>query len=172
MKQSNKLLFVLAGIFYLLIGLLLFVNPIGNLVSLSWLLSLGLFISAISSIVNYFTMPQAFRHSIYLVEGVLNALIALYLITRGFAVLPFVIPSVLGIWLIFEAIVIFSKGSLLNFIFPIIGSSVTWVAILAFLLGLILIINPLGAGVFVMYVLALGFIFEGISVIAEAFREK
>ena len=50
-----------------------------------------------------------------------------------------VIPTIVGIWLIVEAIIAFFKGNRLGLIFPIIGSNITWVALLEFLLGLVIL---------------------------------
>lgn len=172
MKQSNKLIFILTGILYILVGFFFFVNPVENLVSISWLISLGLFIGAIASLIHYFSLPKAFRHWIYLLEALVNAFIAFYLFTGGFAVLPVVVPTVIGFWLIIQSIIIFFKGQRLGFVFPIVGSSVVWGSVFAFLLGLVLVLNPLGTSVFLMYLIAFSLIFQGIGTIVEGFRKE
>ena len=89
----------------------------------------------------------------------------------GFVTLPVVIPTIVGIWLIVEAIIAFFKGNRLGLIFPIIGSNITWVALLVFLLGLVILFNPVATGVFVVYVIAFSFLVTGFTYIIEAFRK-
>lgn len=171
MKSSHKLFSAITGILYVLIAILIAVNPVDYLVSISWLISLGLLVSAISSLIGYFTMPRELRHSIYLLDAIINLIFAFYLFTRGFAVLPFVVPTIIGIWLIFQAVVLFIKGRRISFVLPFFGSNVTWAAVLALLLGLVLVFNPLGTSVFLMYVIAFSFLTSGISNLIDIFRD-
>lgn len=171
MSSSNKLFSILTGIAFIIIAITMMVNPIDYLVNLSWILSLGLFISAISSLINYLSLPRELKHPIYLLDVIVNVIVAFYLFTRGFAILPFVVPTILGIWLIFQAVSLFFKSRRLSYVLPFIGSRVTWVAVLALLLGIVLFMNPVGAGVTIMYVIAFSFLMAGISAFGNAFRK-
>lgn len=148
--MSTKFFHALTGLAFLLIAITIAINPVSYLVNLSWLLSLGLFVSAISFFVNYLARPKELRHPIYLLDIVVNLVFAFYLLTRGFAVLPFVVPTIIGIWLIFHAISLLIKARHLSLILPFVGSNVSWVAVLGLLVGLVLIFNPIGTGVFIM----------------------
>lgn len=86
MSSSNKLFSILTGIAFIIIAITMMVNPIDYLVNLSWILSLGLFISAISSLINYLTLPRELKHPIYLLDAIVNVIIGFYLFTRGFAI--------------------------------------------------------------------------------------
>ena len=46
-----------------------------------------------------------------------------------------------------------------------------WVALLTFLLGLVILFNPVATGVFVVYVIAFAFLVTGFTYIIEAFRK-
>ena len=158
MKFSNRLLLFLAGVVFVLLGLFLFTNPVANLVAYSWWISFGLLVSSIAAILGYFSAPKELRSPVYLVA-------------YGFVTLPVVIPTIVGIWLIVEAIIAFFKGNRLRLIFPIIGSNIMWVALLEFLLGLVILFNPVATGVFVVYVIAFSFLVTGFTYIIEAFRK-
>lgn len=132
MKFSNRLLLFLAGVVFVFLGLLLFTNPVANLVAYSWWISFGLLVSSIAAILGYFSAPKELRSPVYLFQGFVSLLLALYLVAYGFVTLPVVIPTIVGIWLIVEAIIAFFKGNRLGLIFPIIGSNITWVALLVF----------------------------------------
>ena len=171
MKFSNRLLLFLAGVVFVLLGLFLFTNPAANLVAYSWWIAFGLLVASVSAILGYFSVPKELRSPVYLFEGIVNLLLSLYLIAYGFVTLPVVIPTILGIWLIVEAIIVFFKGNRLGLIFPIVGSNITWVALLAFLLGLVILFNPVATSVFIVYVIAFAFLVVGFTHIIDAFRK-
>ena len=171
MKFSNRLLLFLAGVVFVLLGLFLFTNPVANLVAYSWWISFGLLVSSIAAILGYFSAPKELRSPVYLFQGFVSLLLALYLVAYGFVTLPVVIPTIVGIWLIVEAIIVFFKGNRLGLIFPIIGNHIMWVALLVFLLGLVILFNPVATGVFVVYVIAFSFLVTGFTYIIEAFRK-
>ena len=171
MKFSNRLLLFLAGVVFVLLGLFLFTNPVANLVAYSWWIAFGLLVASIAAILGYFSVPKELRSPAHLFQGIVNLLLALYLVAYGFVTLPVVIPTILGIWLIVEAIIVFFKGNRLGLIFPIIGNHIMWVALLVFLLGLVILFNPVATGVFVVYVIAFSFLVTGFTYIIEAFRK-
>lgn len=171
MKFSNRLLLFLAGVVFVLLGLFLFTNPVANLVAYSWWIAFGLLVSSIAAILGYFSVPKELRSPAHLFQGIVNLLLALYLVTYGFVTLPVVIPTILGIWLIVEAIIAFFKGNRLGLIFPIIGNHIMWIALLAFLLGLVILFNPVATSVFVVYVVAFAFLIVGFTYILDAFRK-
>ena len=171
MKFSNRLLLFLAGVVFVLLGLFLFTNPVANLVAYSWWIAFGLLVSSIAAILGYFSAPKELRSPVYLFQGIVSLLLALYLVAYGFVTLPVVIPTILGIWLIVEAIIVFFKGNRLGLIFPIIGNHIMWIALLAFLLGLVILFNPVATSVFVVYVVAFAFLIVGFTYILDAFRK-
>ena len=171
MKFSNRLLLFLAGVVFVLLGLFLFTNPVANLVVYSWWIAFGLLVSSIAAILGYFYVPKELRSPAHLFQGIVNLLLALYLVAYGFVTLPVVIPTILGIWLIVEAIIAFFKGNRLGLIFPIIGNHIMWIALLAFLLGLVILFNPVATSVFVVYVVAFAFLIVGFTYILDAFRK-
>ena len=171
MKFSNRLLLFLAGVVFVLLGLFLFTHPVANLVAYSWWIAFDLLVSSIAALLGYFSAPKELRSPVYLFQGFVSLLLALYLVAYGFVTLPVVIPTILGIWLIVEAIIVFFKGNRLGLIFPIIGNHIKWVALLVFLLGLVILFNPVATGVFVVYVIAFSFLVTGFTYIIEAFRK-
>ena len=171
MKFSNRLLLFLAGVVFVLLGLFLFTNPVANLVAYSWWIAFDLLVSSIAALLGYFSAPKELRSPVYLFQGFVSLLLALYLVAYGFVTLPVVIPTILGIWLIVEAIIVFFKGNRLGLIFPIIGNHIMWIALLAFLLGLVILFNPVATSVFVVYVVAFAFLIVGFTYILDAFRK-
>ena len=102
MKFSNRLLLFLAGVVFVLLGLFLFTNPVANLVAYSWWIAFSLLVSSIAAILGYFSAPKELRSPVYLFQGFVSLLLALYLVAYGFLTLPVVIPTIVGIWLIVD----------------------------------------------------------------------
>ncbi|KXT78790.1 DUF308 domain-containing protein [Streptococcus sp. DD13] len=170
MTSSKQFFSLFSGIIYLLIGIIIFVNPIDTLMSLSWLISVGLFIHALNALFNYYRMETAQRQAVYLLEIGINLIFAFYLMTRGFEILPFVVPTAIGIWLLIQATLLYFKGRNLTYVVPFLGSNVKWLAGVVFLLGLIFFLNPMGISLFLMNLIALAFMFAGIQTLMKALR--
>ena len=111
MKFSNRLLLFLAGVvFCLFLGLLLFTNPAASLVAYSWWIAFGLLVSSIAAILGYFSAPKELRSPVYLFQGFVSLLLALYLVAYGFVTLPIVIPTIVGIWLMWKPLLLSLKA--------------------------------------------------------------
>ncbi|MDU2931910.1 MAG: DUF308 domain-containing protein [Veillonella sp.] len=80
MSGSSKFFFILSGIVSIILGIFLLLNPVINLIAFAWLFSIIFFVSAVSSIINYFTLSSELRSGWYLISGIINALFGIYLI--------------------------------------------------------------------------------------------
>ena len=110
MSGSSKFFFILSGIVSIILGYSYLLNPVINSYSFCLAFFYYLFVSAVSSIINYFTLSSELRSGWYLISGIINALFGIYLISGGFAFLPLVLPITIGIWMVIEAIFIFIKS--------------------------------------------------------------
>ena len=171
MKFSNCLLLFLAGTVLVFLALFLFTNPVANLVAYSWWVAFGLLVASIAAILGYFSVPKVLRSPVYLFPALVRLLLALYLVAYGFLTLPVVIPTIVGIWLIVEAIIAFFKGNCLGLIFSAIGNNIMWMTLLVFLLRLVILFNPIATSVFVIYAVAFAFLIAGFTYIVDAFRK-
>ena len=107
MSGSSKFFFIVSGIVSIILGIFLLLNPVINLMAFAWLFSIIFFVSAVSSIINYFMLPPELRSGWYLISGIINALFGIFLVCGGFAFLPLVFPITIGIWMVIDAIIIF-----------------------------------------------------------------
>ena len=64
MSGSSKFFFILSGIVSIILGIFLLLNPVINLIAFAWLFSIIFFVSAVSSIINYFTLSSELRLSL------------------------------------------------------------------------------------------------------------
>ena len=83
MKFSNRLSLFLAGVIFVLLALFLFTDPVANLVAYSWWIAFGLLVASIAAILGYFSVPKELRSPAHLFQGIVNLLLALYLVAYG-----------------------------------------------------------------------------------------
>ena len=171
MSGSSKFFFIISGIVSIILGIFLLVNPVINLMAFAWLFSIIFFVSAVSSIINYFMLPSELRSGWYLIGGIINALFGIFLVCGGFAFLPLVFPITIGIWMVIDAIIIFIKSRNTDSMVSLLGGSAKWLALVLLLLGLLLIFEPIASGEAFIYFIAFGFLFDGIYSISEAFKK-
>ncbi|MBS5353511.1 MAG: DUF308 domain-containing protein [Veillonella sp.] len=149
MSGSSKFFFIVSGIVSIILGIFLLLNPVINLMAFAWLFSIIFFVSAVSSIINYFMLPPELRSGWYLISGIINALFGIFLVCGGFAFLPLVFPITIGIWMVIDAIIIFIKSRNAE----------------------LLIFKPIASDEVFIYFIAFGFLFDGIYSIGEAFKK-
>ena len=147
---QSKFFFILSGIVSIILGIFLLLNPVINLIALPGF-SIIFFVNAVSSIINYFTLPSELRSGWYLISGIINALFGIYLISGGFAFLPLVLPITIGIWMVIEAIFIFIKSRKSDSMVSLMGRNAKWLALILLLLGLLLIFQPIAFGEVFIY---------------------
>lgn len=172
MSGLSRFFFILSGIISIILGIYLLLNPVINLMAFAWLFSIIFFVSAVSSIINYFMLPAELRSGWYLIDGIINALFGIFLVCGGFAFLPLVFPITIGIWMVIDAIIIFVKSrNADSMVSSLLGGGAKWIALVLLLLGLLLIFKPIASGEVFIYFIAFGFLFNGIHSITEAFRK-
>jgi len=76
MSGSSKFFFIVSGIVSIILGIFLLLNPVINLMAFAWLFSIIFFVSAVSSIINYFMLPPELRSGWYLISGIINLIVA------------------------------------------------------------------------------------------------
>ena len=171
MSGSRKFFFILSGHLSIILGIFLLLNPVINLMAFAWLFSIIFFVSAVSSIINYFMLPPELRSGWYLISGIIIALFGIFLVCGGFAFLPLVFPITIGIWMVIDAIIIFIKSRKSDSMVSLMGRNAKWLALILLLLGLLLIFEPIAFGEAFIYFIAFGFLFDGIYSIGEAFKK-
>lgn len=168
MTTYKKWMAVLAGIFYVLVALYLFLNPGVQLATLSWLLAFVFFIGASSNLTVFFSTPKELRPKHRLWQAILAFLFALYLVLYGYATLPVLIPTIISIWLFFMAGLAFVKGVQIRGERNIFSNLLLSVGVTAFVIGLVLFFHPVMASLLVTYLISIVFLFQGIVFLADA----
>lgn len=144
MKSSKSfILSIITSLIFVILGLFLFVRPDATITTISYIIGIALLILGILSIIRYF--KSCFGISPFdfnLVYGVLVIIAGLYLIFNPL-LLEVIFPVILGIWIIINAVTKFQYSLILykmkksDFKYTLI------ISLLVFILGIILLINPL-----------------------------
>ena len=167
MKFLGKLLSVLAGIVYVIFAFYLFFNPLANLVAMSWLFAFSLCVGALASFFSYLSAPASERRG-HLFFSILNVIFAGIFLAYGYWTLPLVLPTVFAVTLLISSISGLFRANRIKVLLPRLGSSMTWLSVLGLVLGVILLFNPMTGSLFVSYLVALGFIYDGIVYLMNA----
>ncbi|MGT2846084.1 DUF308 domain-containing protein [Streptococcus massiliensis] len=167
MKTFGKWLSVLAGVLYVCFAIYLFLHPLTNLAAMSWLFAFFIFLGAVSSFVNYFAAPETERRG-HLFYAVVNLILATLFLAYGYITLPILLPTLLAVSLILASIGGLIRASRIKKLLPRLGSSLLWTSVVGLVLGILLLFHPMIASLFVSYLVALGFIYGGITYLINA----
>ena len=162
-----------AGILCILLGIVVFAFPLQSYVTLAILFGVLLLIVGAAKLISASTSANFFMMRGYvIVSGVLDLLIGIFLcIYPGVTLVA--LPIMMGFWMMYNSFVLIGfSGDFETFGIP--GSG--WViggGILLLILSILVLVNPFGAGIATVVVLAgVGLIVFGILLISLAMKLK
>ncbi|MGT2866364.1 HdeD family acid-resistance protein [Streptococcus fryi] len=170
MMRSEKLLALLSGLLYSISAIYLMVNPAANLLGMSWLLAFSVLLGGVSEIVFYFKLPKFIRDGWKLLSGVMTLVFGVFLLSGGFVALPVVLPTLIGIWLLMFNVTRLVRAFQIRRILLRLSNYLLVTGILGLLLGILLVNNPIFGSLYVAYLIALSFLYQGITLILDAFK--
>ncbi|MBF0713719.1 DUF308 domain-containing protein [Gemella sp. GH3] len=171
MKQSEKWLYIIAGILQIILAIYLIVNPTVNLLSLSWMLSFGILVGGISEIISYLNFKKENRDNWLLFSGIIGIIVGISLLSGSFITLPLVVPKIIGIWLIVYGIIRLVRAFKIRSKLPNLSNLLIWTGILSSLLGICVFFNPLAASLTIAYIIAISFLYQGVVLFMDAIRK-
>ncbi len=162
MYQGSKWGVMSSAFISIALGIFLFLNPITNLLAISWLLSFSLLFNGVAALYFYLGLPSLAKSPWLLVAAGLEILIGVYLLLGGFLSLPVLIPTILGIWLGVLSLLRFGQALSLRKEVPILTNYLFWSSSLGLVLAFFLINHPMvGSGVAALLV-ASAFVYAGL----------
>ena len=166
-------LLAVAGILCILLGIVVFAFPLGSYVTLAILFGVLLLVVGAAKLISASTSANFFMMRGYvIVSGVLDLLIGIFLcIYPGITLAA--LPVMMGFWMLYNSFVLIGfSGDFDTFGIP--GSG--WViggGILLLILSILVLVNPFGAGIATVVILAgAGLIVFGILLISLSLRLK
>lgn len=162
---------ILSSLVFLLLGILLFVKPETTLTSISYIIGIMLIILGFISLIKYLTSEFKQSLTVELIYGIVSMIVGVLLILNPTTIAS-IIPFILGIWIVINsAIKIQYSVTLKNY------DSNNWVytltvAILMFICGLVLILNPFEGAVIITKTIGIFIIIYSILDLSECFLFK
>ncbi|MDO5750919.1 MAG: DUF308 domain-containing protein [Rothia sp. (in: high G+C Gram-positive bacteria)] len=155
--------------FPLVLGLLfagsaifMFATPGLQLAALGFFISLLILGSGIVSLIGYFTTPAPVRSGWDLANAIITLLLGVVLMGNTAAEQAALVPTVIGIWLIVDAILRLMVGQRAKYLDYRAGKSIQWTAWLPLILGVLMVIFPLFFGTVGVWLVAFGFLAFGV----------
>ena len=145
MKKSKKNFnfSLIVSIIFVILGLFLFIKPDATISTISYIFGIFLLILGIISIFKYFKYEYEINTLDFnLVYGVLVIIFGIYLIINP-ALLGSIFPTILGVWIIVNAVTKFQYALLLKKLNKNDFKYILIISLIVFILGIVLLINPL-----------------------------
>lgn len=168
--RSGKVVAILAGILYIMSAIYLMMNPAANMLGMSWLFAFSILMGGISEVVFYFKLPDVLRDGWKLASGIFTIIVGIYLLSGAFVTLPIILPIVVGVWLIVFNVTRIVRAFKIRQELKSLSNVLLWTGIIGLLIGILLLNHPLFGSLTVAYILAISFLYQGITLVFDAFK--
>lgn len=147
-------LFLVAGVLCLVTGIVVFVFPFESYVTLSMIFGVLMLVVGAAKLIAAATSGNYFLMKGYvIIGGLLDLILGLFLcIYPGVTLM--VLPIMMGFWMLYNSFMLFSFSDDLGMLQVPGGGLVTAGGILLLILSVLVLVNPFGAGIATVVVLA------------------
>ena len=147
-------LFLVAGVLCLVTGIVVFVFPLESYVTLSMIFGVLMLVVGAAKLIAAATSGNYFLMKGYvIIGGLLDLILGLFLcIYPGVTLM--VLPIMMGFWMLYNSFMLFSFSDDLGMLQVPGGGLVTAGGILLLILSVLVLVNPFGAGIATVVVLA------------------
>lgn len=147
-------LFLVAGVLCLVTGIVVFVFPLESYVTLSMIFGVLMLVVGAAKLIAAATSGNYFLMKGYMIiGGLLDLILGLFLcIYPGVTLM--VLPIMMGFWMLYNSFMLFSFSDDLGTLQVPGGGLVTAGGILLLILSVLVLVNPFGAGIATVVVLA------------------
>lgn len=172
MNVKNWWISLLLGILYLFAGFWVFRTPLESYVTLSIVFSAFILVSGIFEIAFALSSRSEIQGwGWYLAGGILDLIVGVLLMAHPLMTMA-ILPFYVGFWLLFRSIMAIGFSFQLNSYGVPNWGWLLLAGILTLLFSILLLANPIFAGLSIVYMTALAFIFMGVFRIFLAFDLK
>lgn len=171
MNKQTKWFSILSGVFSVIAGLYMLIHPAASLSSLTLFFAIIFLINGITETINYFSKDSE-KSGWTLFHGIITVLLAMSLLTGSFIDVVVFIPYIFAIWVLFSAITKVTLGSKIRKLDKKVGNTILVLGILGLISAIIMLSHPFMTGFFVAYMIGFIFLYNGVSSVFLAFRNK
>ncbi len=160
----RKFMWILSGICLLILGIYLMLNPLSALNYIAILLAIIIVIQGIAGIVEYSNSKDRSGKGWDLFAAILNTIFGIFLLFSPLnLVLTAILPIMFGIWVMVKGLMQCIESIYLSKINSEIWGYVLTFGILNFLVGILMLTNPLIPAFTLAFYIGIGFIAAGLS---------
>ena len=154
-NKPGSVVWILVGVFLLVMGLYFLINPKATLTSIAWLFGLTMLVSGIADLVLYAARQWAYGASVWFyADGIIDVLIGIAFLCNDWLAAE-LLPYILAVWAVMGAVLYRRQGM------PFWGAqAVAGAAVLIF--GVATLFRPMIAVVAVSFVVAVVLIIQGL----------
>lgn len=162
----KNFMWVFSGICLLILGIYLILNPLVALNYIAIMLAIIILIQGIAGIIDYSNLKKKSGKQWELFSAILNTIFGIFILFSPLnLVLTAVIPIVFGLWVMFKGLMQCIESIKLN---KINNENEIWIyllifGILNFLMGILMLANPLIPAFTLAFYIGMGFIVTGLS---------
>lgn len=156
--RKGTIINLISEIIFLIIGIILFVNPVVTLNTVTYFVETVLIIWGIITIINYVRVES--RHDFFscgFVQGVVCILLAIFLIINPHIIIT-ILPICIGVWMVFGSLSKIQIAVKLNAWGQKTSPWYIILAIIMFSVGIIIICNPFKTATLIVQALGMGII--------------
>ncbi len=161
-NKPGSLIWLIVGVFLLVMGLYFLVHPYETLASLAWMFGLTMLVSGVADLVMYVARQWAYGASKwFFADGIVDLLIGILFLCNSWLAAE-LLPYALAVWAVLSGI-IKAAGALVyrKFDMPFWGVQVA-VGVIILVFGLVILLRPSVAAVAIAAVVALVLIVQGL----------
>ena len=168
--QGSRMMAVVTGILLILLGILLFVFPLGTMLFADIFLTIGLLIFGVYRIISFIATPSGYRDGFQLASGIILAVCAIVILLSNVSSIIITFAFLLGILAMLTGLnQVFSYAAVRGM--P--GSGFILASgIINILLAIFLLFSPFVATVAVAIVQGVYLCFAGVALIIEGLAKK
>ena len=159
MKKSNKWLFLLVGILYLVAAYFVLTNPVLNLASLGIILSVSILFDGISQIIAYFSAEE--KSGWNLANGIFSVIVGVWMLSGTFLELALSIPMIFAFLVLMISVTRLISGFEVKRIGLKEGVNFLVISgIIGVLIGLVLLYHPVLSGTIITTVMVIALVYQ------------
>ncbi|MCF0106460.1 MAG: DUF308 domain-containing protein [Holdemanella sp.] len=173
MKTLAKIALVVIGILFIGMGFSTFFMPEATLVAYSWVSACMFVAGGIMSIIVFFQLEKGFPlRAMFLVQGIIQAILGFMLLSNGMIFTTIVALNVFQIWIVFSGI----EDIVGSFTLKDMGIKNWWLTLILGILSLVIGLSSFASAIFstafINASVAMGLLFTGASMISRAFTKE
>lgn len=172
MNKNFKWCSIFAGILGIIAGIYMILRPASSLASLAIYFAFVFLFDGIAEIVKYFSKESVFKSGWVLFHGIITVLLAICLFSGTFFNLIMFIPYIFTIWVLFSGISKIMLAFTARKIDKKIGNLLLILGILGIIAGAVMMAHPIMTGLLVAYTIGFIFIYNGVTAIIFAAKNK